>query len=66
MASIIEIEGIDPSHAEKLREVGICSLLYESLVRTNEAKKLVRKMPTIDQVAEWIVQAKTLPRVIEY
>ncbi|MGZ9222537.1 MAG: DUF4332 domain-containing protein, partial [Anaerolineales bacterium] len=39
---------------------------YETLVRTNEAKKIVRKLPTADQVAEWVKQAKSLPRVIEY
>lgn len=40
--------------------------LYETLVKTNEVKKLARKMPTPDQVAEWVEQAKSLPRVIEY
>jgi Domain of unknown function (DUF4332) len=35
--------------------------LYEKLVRTSEAKKFVRKVPTVDQVAEWVKQAKFLP-----
>jgi predicted flap endonuclease-1-like 5' DNA nuclease len=134
MASIIDVEGIGPAYAEKLREVGIRSIasllkrggnakgrkelayainveeskllkwvnhadllrvrgigseysdlleaagvdtvpelrqrnaaaLYETLVKTNEAKKLVRKLPTADQVAKWVEQAKSLPRVIDY
>ena len=134
MASIIDIEGIGPAYAEKLREVGIRSIasllkrggnakgrkelayainieeskilkwvnhadlfrvrgigseysdlleaagvdtvpelrqrnaaaLYESLVKTNETMKLVRKLPTANQVAEWVEQAKSLPRAIDY
>jgi hypothetical protein len=32
----------------------------------NEEKNLVRKTPTIDQVTDWVKEAKNLPRVIEY
>jgi predicted flap endonuclease-1-like 5' DNA nuclease len=134
MARIIDIEGIGPAYAEKLREVGVRSIatllkrggnakgrkelayainieeskmlkwvnhadlfrvrgigseysdlleaagvdtvpelrqrnaraLYETLVKTNEASRLVRKLPTADQVAEWVEQARSLPRMIEY
>jgi len=39
---------------------------YEALVKTNEEKKLDRKLPNQEQVAEWVEQVKSLPRVIEY
>jgi hypothetical protein len=40
--------------------------LYAKLVEVQAAKKLVRKMPVESQVADWIEQAKKLPRVITY
>jgi hypothetical protein len=36
------------------------------MTEINEAKKKVRKMPVESQVADWIDQAKKLPRVINY
>jgi hypothetical protein len=30
------------------------------------ARKPVRKLPTADQVAEWVNQAKSLPRMVTY
>jgi hypothetical protein len=32
----------------------------------NEAKSLVRRLPTEEMIAEWVAEAKTLPRVLEY
>jgi hypothetical protein len=40
--------------------------LYQTLVAVNEAKKLVRKLPVLSQVEDWITQAKNLPRIITY
>jgi hypothetical protein len=34
--------------------------------KVNEAKKLVRQLPSVKQVAGWVEQAKKLPRVINY
>jgi hypothetical protein len=36
------------------------------MTEVNEAKKLVRALPTEDKVGEWIEQAKGLDRKIEY
>ncbi|HOF94295.1 MAG TPA: DUF4332 domain-containing protein, partial [Clostridia bacterium] len=33
---------------------------------TNDAKSLVRKLPTENQINNWIEQAANLPRVLEY
>jgi len=32
----------------------------------NDRKKLVRRLPGLKQVKEWVVQAKKLPRVLKY
>jgi len=36
------------------------------MTEVNEAKKLVRHMPTLKQVEDWVEQAKALPRVMTY
>ncbi|MGE0883727.1 MAG: DUF4332 domain-containing protein [Blastocatellales bacterium] len=60
---LLEAAGVDtvPELAQRNAEN-----LYQKLVETNEAKKKVRKLPSADQVAKWVEQAKTLPRVITY
>ena len=40
--------------------------LYEALVGVNDAKKLVRRAPTLNQTKDWVEQAKVLPRKVEY
>jgi predicted flap endonuclease-1-like 5' DNA nuclease len=62
-SDLLEVAGVDT--VPELRQRNAAAL-YETLIRTNEAKKIVRKSPTADQVAEWVKQAKSLPRVIEY
>ena len=75
-ADLFRVRGIGSEYSDLLEAAGVDTVpelkqrsaksLYETLVKANEAKKLVRKMPTADQVAEWIKQAKSLPRLIEY
>ncbi len=75
-ADLFRVRGIGSEYSDLLEAAGVdtvpelkqrnAKVLYETLVKTNVAKKLVRKLPTADQVAEWIRQAKTLPRVIAY
>ncbi len=75
-ADLFRVRGVGPEYSELLEAAGVdtvpelrqrkASALYEALVKTNEVKKVVRKLPTAEQVADWINQAKTLPRVIEY
>lgn len=62
-SDLLEAAGVDT--VPELRQRNSASL-YETLVKTNESKKLVRKLPTAQQVTDWIEQAKMLPRVIEY
>jgi hypothetical protein len=36
------------------------------MIEVNTEKELVRRPPTSEQVADWVAQAKGLPRVITY
>jgi hypothetical protein len=36
------------------------------MVSTNEIKSLARRLPAESQVADWVGQAKTLPRMMTY
>jgi predicted flap endonuclease-1-like 5' DNA nuclease len=75
-ADLFRVRGIGSEYSDLLEAAGVdtvpelrqrnATTLYEALVKTNEAKKLVRKLPTADQVAEWVKEAKNLPRLIEY
>jgi predicted flap endonuclease-1-like 5' DNA nuclease len=73
---LFRIKGVGPEYADLLEEAGVDTIpelaqrradnLFEKMEAVNQAKKLVRKMPIQSQVANWVEQAKTLPRVISY
>ena len=75
-ADLFRIRGIGAEYADLLEAAGVDTVpelrqrnakaLYEALVRTNVKSRLVRKLPTPEQVATWVKQAKALPRVIKY
>jgi predicted flap endonuclease-1-like 5' DNA nuclease len=75
-ADLFRIKGVGSEYADLLEATGVDTVpelatripenLYAKMMEINEKKKLVRKMPTSDQVAGWVDQAKKLPRVIEY
>lgn len=70
------IKGVQKQYAELLEAAGVDSVvelaqrdpshLLPKMVATNIKKGLVRKLPTQKQVADWVTQAKKLPRVITY
>ena len=73
---LFRIKGVGPEYADLLEAAGVDTIpelaqrradhLFEKMVAVNLEKKLVRKMPIQSQVANWIEQAKTLPRLITY
>jgi predicted flap endonuclease-1-like 5' DNA nuclease len=75
-ADLYRIKGVGSEYADLLEEAGVdtipelaqrkASNLTEKMVAVNKEKKLVRKLPVESQVADWIEQAKKLPRVITY
>jgi hypothetical protein len=40
--------------------------LHTKLVEINAAKKIVRQVPSQNQVTAWIAEAKGLPRIVAY
>lgn len=75
-ADLSRIKGIGGQYAELLEAAGVDTVpelatrnaanLYKKMEEVNEAKSLVRKLPTEEQVADWVSQAATLPRVLNY
>jgi hypothetical protein len=59
----LEVAGVDTVPELAKRNPGN---LYAKMVEVNQAKNLVRKLPAEKQVADWVAQAKKLPRVIKY
>ena len=76
MADLFRIKGIGEEYSELLKEAGVNTVvelarrnpenLQETLVGVNEAKKLVRRTPTLSQTKDWVEKAKILPRKVEY
>jgi len=75
-ADLRRLKGIGPEFAELLLDSGVKSVhalarrnpqrLLDSLRAQNAAKGLVRRMPTLPQVTDWIEQAKALPTLMDY
>ena len=73
---LYRIKGVASEYSDLLEEAGVDTVpelaqrnpnnLYEKLVEVNQDKALVRRLPVLSQVQDWVDQAKTLPRVIEY
>jgi predicted flap endonuclease-1-like 5' DNA nuclease len=70
------IKGVAEEYSDLLEEAGVDSVpelaqrradnLFEKLVAVNQEKQLVRRLPTLAQVAKWIELAKTLPRIVTH
>lgn len=75
-ADLFRIKGVGSEYAELLEAAGVDTVpelakrktnnLVAKMAEVNEAKKLVRRVPTTRQVEDWIGQAGKLPRVIQY
>jgi predicted flap endonuclease-1-like 5' DNA nuclease len=76
LADLFRIEGIGEEYSDLLEEAGVDTVpelaqrnaenLYAKLQEVNATKELVRRLPAQSQVANWIDQAKKLPRVVTY
>jgi predicted flap endonuclease-1-like 5' DNA nuclease len=75
-ADLFRIKGVGEEYSDLLEEAGVDTVpelaqrnaqnLYAKLVEVNDKMKLVRQLPSQRQVADWVEQAKMLPRKIEY
>jgi predicted flap endonuclease-1-like 5' DNA nuclease len=75
-ADLSRIKGVSTQYADLLECAGVDTIpelaqrkaenLQSKMVEINEEKKLVRKVPTMSQVLDWVEQAKKLPRVVTH
>ncbi|HEY7426324.1 MAG TPA: DUF4332 domain-containing protein [Gemmataceae bacterium] len=75
-ADLFRINGIGEQYSDLLAAAGVETVLelaqrrpdhlHAKLVETNEAKKLVRVVPSLEHVTDWVQQAHHLARVVSY
>lgn len=75
-ADLARIKGVSTQYADLLEFAGVDTVpelaqrnaenLQAKMEEINGQKNLVRKVPTVSQVQDWVAQAKELPRVISY
>ena len=75
-ADLARIKGVGSEYADLLEASGVDSVpelaqrnaanLTSKMEEVNAAKSLVRKVPTESQVADWVEQAKNLPKVVTH
>jgi predicted flap endonuclease-1-like 5' DNA nuclease len=73
---LYRLDGVGSEYSDLLEAAGVDSPvelahrvpanLAAKLAEVNEAKKLVRRVPTEAVVAGWIAQAKSMPKVVEH
>lgn len=75
-ADLMRIKGVGSEFSDLLEAGGVDTVrelatrnaanLHARLVEVNEAKKLVRRIPTAADVEKWVAEAKTLPVAVTY
>ncbi|MEJ7138487.1 DUF4332 domain-containing protein [Amphibiibacter pelophylacis] len=76
MVDLFRINGVGAQFAELLQASGVNTVvelskrnaanLAAALETLNAEKKLTRRVPTEAEVTQWVEEAKTLPRVLQY
>jgi predicted flap endonuclease-1-like 5' DNA nuclease len=75
-ADLMRIKGVGSEYADLLEAAGVDSVpelaqrnaanLAATLGDVNEAKNLVRRVPTEAEVTTWVAEAKTLPKAVHH
>ena len=75
-ADLMRIKGVGSEYSDLLEAGGVDTVkelatrrpdnLHAKLLEVNEAKKLVRRTPTLNEVEAWVAEAKTLPGAVTY
>lgn len=75
-ADLCRIKGVGSEYSDLLECAGVDSVpelagrnaenLQVKMKELNEAKKLVRAVPSAKQVTDWVAQAKKLPRAVHH
>jgi predicted flap endonuclease-1-like 5' DNA nuclease len=73
-AYLIRIRGVGAQYADLLEEAGVDTVvelaqrnpgsLHQKLDAVNQEKKLVRRLPSLFKVTNWIDEAEKLPKVV--
>jgi predicted flap endonuclease-1-like 5' DNA nuclease len=73
---LFRIQGVGSEYADLLEAAGVDTVpelaqrnpanLHQKLSEVNEEKQLVRHVPSLSSVEDWVEQAKSLPRKITY
>ncbi|MGH2537749.1 MAG: DUF4332 domain-containing protein [Candidatus Promineifilaceae bacterium] len=73
---LFRIKGVGEEYSDLLEAAGVDSVpelarrnaanLAQKVAEVNGAKKLVRRLPTENQLADWVAQAKDLPKVVTH
>jgi len=76
LADLFRIKGIGEEYSDLLGEAGVDSVvelakrdpenLHAKMAEVNAKEKLVRRLPTLNEVKDWIEQAKKLPKKVEH
>jgi len=76
LADLFRIRGVGEEYSDLLEEAGVDTVvelskrvpenLHAKMLEVNEQKKLVRRLPPLSAVKDWVEQAKRLKRVVEY
>ncbi|MBN1131996.1 MAG: DUF4332 domain-containing protein [Bacteroidales bacterium] len=76
MADLMRIKGVGPEFAELLEAAGVDTIkelrtrnaenLHQKLEEVNKAKKLTRRIPSLDMVKEFIKQANAITPSVTY
>jgi len=76
LSDLFRIKGVGSEYSDLLEEAGVDTVvelanrnpesLFKMMSDTNSQKALVRRLPTVNQVKDWVAQAKKLPRVLTY
>ncbi|WP_203142233.1 DUF4332 domain-containing protein [Marinobacter mangrovi] len=75
-ADLARINGISTQYADLLEYAGVDTVpelaqrkadnLHAKMAEVNEERNLVRQLPGMSQVEDWIKQAKALPRAVHH
>lgn len=76
MADLFRIKGVDEEYADLLEASGVDTVvelskripenLHAKMLQVNAEKNLVQRPPTLNEVKQWVQEAKNLPRKIYY
>jgi predicted flap endonuclease-1-like 5' DNA nuclease len=75
-ADLFRIQGIGEEYSDLLEAAGVDTVielarrnpknLHATLMGINQVKALVKRVPTLSSIEDWVDQAKMLPRKVEY